>query len=83
MEESKTWGKGEEEREGGAAPRSGARESERRAWRWTAERWEGCRFGGGKKGGISERGLRMVQPKNRENGEEEGAAGGERERVGP
>lgn len=34
-------------------------------------------------GGISERGLRMVQPKNRENGEEEGAAGGERERVGP
>lgn len=45
-----------------------------------AERWEGCSF---QKGRINEKGLRIVQPKNEENGEREGAGGREGERVGP
>lgn len=45
-----------------------------------AERWEGCSF---QKGRINERGPRIVQPKNKENGGSEGAGEREGERAGP
>lgn len=41
-----------------------------------AERWEGCSF---QKGRINEKGLRIVQPKNKENRETGGERAGERE----
>ncbi len=64
----------------GVSAKSGARESERRAWQEEAERWEGCSF---QKGRINEKGLRIVQPKNRENRGRESRGERGRERVGP
>lgn len=84
----KEWRRGERE-EKGRKSESGKEERRQGAEREKAsvERGGGRRRGGKgaglEGGGISERGLRMVQPKNRENGEKEGAAVGERERVGP
>lgn len=82
----KEWRRGRNRNEEGAkagrrkAPKSKTRQSKRRAWQ---RRWRGGKGAGLEKGRISEKGLRMVQPKNRENGEREGEQREWGERVGP